>query len=306
MKKLIIAGANGFMARYITRHFLALGWEVVGLARREEGLDKGCRYVHWDGESLQAWAAEVDGADALINLVGRSVNCRYTTKNKAEMMNSRVESTKLLAEVVRQCAQPPEVWLNSSTATIYRHAEDRPQGDEGEIGRGFSVEIAKAWERAFFEADTPAGVRKVALRTAMVMADEKGTVFDYLLSLAKCGLGGKVGSGQQMVSWIHAEDLCRSIEWLVNHPEIDGTVNLTAPDPLTNAELMRHFREAAGMPLGLPATRWMAEVGAFVLSTEAELVLKSRWVVPTRLQSHGFVFKHPEFNPAAWLKELWS
>lgn len=302
MKKLIIAGANGFLARYLTRYFTERGWVVVGLARHRDGMGPQCRYVHWDGASLGDWADEIDGADVLVNLAGRSVNCRYNKANKRAIIDSRVNSTRVIGEAIANCAQPPELWINSSTATIYRHAEDRPQSDSGEIGQGFSVEVAKAWEEAFFSAHVPGRVRKLAIRTSMVLADEPGTVYRYLYQLARFGLGGKVGSGRQMVSWIHIHDFCRAIDWLIEHDEISGPVNVTSPDPLCNAELMRRFRRLSGTAIGLPATKWMAEVGAFLLRTETELILKSRWVVPTRLLEHGFVFKHPEMEPWNWQK----
>ena len=302
MKKIVIAGANGFLARYLTRYFVAQGWTVIGLARRREGLDDSCKYVHWDGETLSAWAEEIDGSDVLINLAGRTVNCRYNQANKKEIIDSRVNSTQVIGEAIAQCANPPEVWINSSTATIYRHAEDRPQSDAGEIGEGFSVGVAKAWEEAFFSAKAPGKVRKVAIRSSMVLADEPGTVFSYLYRLARFGLGGKVGSGRQMVSWIHIQDFCRAVDWLVDHDEISGPINVTSPDPLCNADLMTRFRKYTNMPIGLPATKWMAEIGAFLLRTETELILKSRWVVPTRLLENGFVFKYPEMEPWNWRK----
>ncbi len=302
MKRIIIAGANGFLARYLTRYFVQRGWNVVGLARHKKGMDDACRYVQWDGKNLGAWAEELDGCDALINLAGRSVNCRYNDENKRLIMDSRVESTRVLGEAIAQCSEPPELWINSSTATIYRHAEDRPQSDMGEIGTGFSVGVATAWEEAFFSAQVPGRVRKVAIRTAMVLADEPGTVFSYLYQLARFGLGGKVGSGRQMVSWIHVEDFCRAVDWLIEHDEISGPINVTSPDPLCNAELMARFRKHTNMPVGLPATKWMAEIGAFLLRTETELILKSRWVVPTKLLEYGFVFKYPEMKPWDWSK----
>ena len=302
MKKLIIAGANGFLARYLTRYFAEQGWTIVGLARHQKGIDSQCRYVHWDGETLGTWAEEIEGCDALINLAGRTVNCRYNAENKRMIMDSRINSTRVLGEAIAQCAHPPELWINSSTATIYRHAEDKPQSDTGEIGEGFSVGVGTAWEEAFYSANVPGVVRKVAIRTAMVLADEPGTVFSYLSNLARFGLGGKVGSGKQMVSWIHVDDFCRSVQWLMEHDEISGPINVTAPEPLCNSEIMRRFRKHVGMPVGLPATKWMAEIGAFLLRTETELILKSRWVVPTRLQEHGFVFKHPEMEPWNWSK----
>lgn len=300
MKKLLIAGANGFLARYLTRYFADQGWEVAGLARHKEGLDSRCRYVEWDGKSLGAWTSELDGCGVLINMTGRSVNCRYNAENKKQIIDSRVDSTTVLGQAVADCENPPELWMNASTATIYRHSEERPNSEGGEIGEGFSVEVAKAWEEAFFSANVPGKVRKVALRTSMVLADEPGTVYRYLYNLAKFGLGGKIGDGKQMVSWIHIDDVCRSIDWLIEHDEISGPINMTAPDPISNAEVMRRFRKHAGMPIGLPATKWMAEIGAFFLRTETELILKSRWVVPTRLLENGFVFSKPEMTPSEW------
>lgn len=300
MKKLVIAGANGFLARYLTRYFSAAGWEVAGLARHKEGMDENCRYVNWDGRTLGDWTSEMDGCTALINLTGRSVNCRYNDENKRQIINSRVESTQVLGEAVAACVNPPEVWMNASTATIYRHSENHPQSERGEIGEGFSVEVAKAWEGAFFDARVPGRVRKVALRISLVLADEPGTVYRYLYNLARFGLGGKIGTGKQMVSWIHVDDLCRAVDWLIEHDEMSGPVNITAPDPVTNAEQMRRFRKLVGMSIGLPAAKWMAEIGAFFLRTETELILKSRWVVPTRLQENGFVFEKPEMKPWEW------
>jgi len=300
MKKLIIAGANGFLGRYISRYFHNKGWEVAGLARRTDGLDENCRYINWDGKTLGDWAQEIDGCDVLINMAGKSVNCRYSEENKKAIIDSRVDSTRVIGEAIAACEKPPEIWMNASTATIYRHAEDQPQSEEGEVGDGFSVEVAKAWEGAFFAAKVPGKVRKIALRTSLVMAKEPGTVYDYLLKLSQLFLGGPVGGGEQMVSWIYIDDYCRAVDWLIEHDEISGGINMTAPDPLTNGEMMKRFRKLAGRPFGLPATSWMAEIGAFFLRTETELILKSRWVVPTRLLENGFVFEYPEMKPEEW------
>lgn len=300
MKKLLLAGANGFLARYLTRYFADHGWVVVGLARHSNGMDPQCRYVHWDGKWLGDWLSEVDGCDVLINLTGRTVNCRYNVENKRQIIDSRVDSTRVLGKAINACAHPPSLWLNASTATIYRDSLDRAQDETGEAGEGFSVEVAKAWEDAFFSAVVPETVRKVALRTSMVLADEPGTVYRYLYNLAKYGLGGKIGDGKQMVSWIHIDDVCRITDWLIAHEHIEGAINMTAPEPLSNAEVMRRFRKFVGMPIGLPATRWMAEIGAFFLRTETELILKSRWVVPTRLLENGYVFKYPELALETW------
>ena len=300
MKKLIIAGANGFLGRHLTRHFQSAGWEVVGLARREQGLHADCKFVLWDGETVGEWLSELDGSDALINLAGRSINCRHNKSNKKQIIDSRVNSTTVLGEAIARCSHPPEVWLNASTASVYADAEKSPQGEGMKLGEGFFVDVAKAWEGAMMNASVSMEVRRIALRTSLVMAKEKGTVYDYLLKLAKLFLGGAVGGGGQMVSWIHVDDYCRAVEWLVNHNDIRGVINVTAPDPLTNKDMMNRFRKLAKRPFGLPATSWMARIGAFVLRTEPQLILKSNWVVPRRLLQNGFVFRYPEMQPSEW------
>ena len=218
MRKIIITGANGFLGKYLSQWFLNQGWEVVGLSR-SGGVIAGAKAVRWDGRSMDDWAPELSGAEVLINLAGKSVNCRYGEKNKAAIFQSRLESTEVLGEAIRACEDPPRLWLNSSTATIYRHAEDRPQDEEnGELGKGFSVKVAKAWEKALRDSEVPEGVTKVAIRPAIVLANEPGTVYDYLKKIASLGLGGKMGSGRQKMSWIHIEDLCRSLAWLERRP----------------------------------------------------------------------------------------
>lgn len=295
---LIIPGGSGFLGRRVAQWFSDAGWNVVILSRRKAEIP-GAKVVQWDGATLGPWAAEFEGADAVLNLAGRSVNCRYNAKNRTEILNSRVDSTRALGRGIANCTAPPRVWLNSSTATIYRHAEDRPMDDEtGEIGSGFSVGIALAWEKEFFEANVPQ-TRRVALRTAMVMGPQAGGPFVVFHRLARLGLGGTLGSGNQMVSWLHDEDFCRAVQWLIEREDIDGPINVSAPNPLPNSDFMREVRLASRAALGLPATRWMLEVGAFFLRTETELPLKSRWVLPTRLQAAGFTFNHPWWSEAA-------
>lgn len=296
-RTIVISGANGFIGRYLSRFYRDNGWRVVAIARSEKGLAQGVDYHPWDGMTLGDWAKELDGAELLVNLAGRSVNCRYGEKNKRIIRESRVQSTQVLGEAIRRCCNPPALWVNSSTATIYRHAEDRAQGDfDGELGTGFSVEVAKAWEESFFGAEVPGTVRKVAMRTAIVFAEEKGTVWDVLVKLSKKWLGGTMGNGRQKVSWIHIGDFCRVVEWLRLHEEASGVYNVSAPNPIDNRELMKQARKAAGRCFGLPATKWMLEIGAFFLRTETELILKSRWVVPTRLLEEGFEFRSEEFG----------
>lgn len=286
---IVIFGANGFLGRYLCRHFARNGKEVVAVCRSREGWSGDGMFLEWDGKTLGPWALALEGAEAVINLAGRSVNCRYTPQNRAEIISSRVDSTKVIGEAIAACKTPPQTWLNASTATWYRHAEDKPQNDWlGEPGEGFSCEVAQAWEDAFFGAEVPAVTRKLALRIGMVLANEDATVYDVLRKLTARGLGGPMGNGRQRISWIHMEDFLRAVDFAINDPFLDGTINVTAPEFPTNREWMRTFREAVGMPLGLPATRWMLEIGARFMKTEPELVLKSRWADPVRLRDAGF------------------
>lgn len=297
-RKLVLPGGNGYLGRFVIGHFRRPGWEVVVLSRRSAADDAGVRHVHWDGKSVGPWAAELEGAAAVVNLAGRSVDCRYNAANRAEIYASRLDSTRVLGEAIARCAAPPPVWINSSSATIYRHAEDRPMDEAtGEIGDGFSVDVCRKWERTLAEARTPA-TRKVATRGALVLGPGPGGVLEVLLRLVRLGLGGPMGNGRQYVSWVHHDDYCRAVEWLIEHPELEGAVNVSAPSPLPNREFMRILRRVGGVPFGLPAARWMLEIGAFFLRTETELTLKSRRVLPARLLASGFRFSYPEVEAA--------
>jgi hypothetical protein len=277
--------------------------EVVVLTRcpRPSGRT---REVSWDGRTQGEWQGEIDGADAVVNLAGRSVNCRYHARNRRLILDSRVESTRVLGDAIGACGRPPRVWLNASTATIYKHSFARPMDEAtGEIGAtpeakdAFSIEVACAWERALEEARTP-GTRKVALRSAMVLGVGRNSVLPTLQRLVRCGLGGSMAGGRQYMSWIHEADFCRAVDWLLDRDHVGGPVNLAAPHPVPNAELMRTLRAVCGVPFGLPATRAMLELGAFFLRTETELIVKSRRVVPGRLSAEGFEFRFPELRPA--------
>jgi uncharacterized protein len=282
------------------------GHDVVVLTRQPQ--TSPWRTVAWDGATSGPWAKEVDGSDVVINLAGRSVNCRYTPHNRREILDSRVKSTRAVGAAVAQARRPPRVWMQASTATIYAHRFDEPNDEPtGLIGGhdpgapsawNFSVDVARAWERAFEEAMTPR-TRKVALRSAMTMSPDPGGIFDTLLALARRGLGGTAGDGRQFVSWIHFEDFVRATRWLIDHDEIDGAVNVAAPNPVPNEEFMRTLREASGARVGLPATKWMLEIGAVFMRTETELILKSRRVVSGRLIQSGFVFEYPLWKAAA-------
>lgn len=295
----VIFGANGFLGRYLTRHFAQQGKEVVAVARSREGWSGDGMFLEWDARSPGVWPLALEGAEAVINLAGRSVNCRYNETNRREILESRVNATRVIGEAIAACKTPPKAWFNSSTATIYRHAEDRPQDEwTGEPGEGFSVGVATAWEETFFAMNTPPETRKIALRTGMVMANEPGTVFDVLRKLTRRGLGGAMGDGRQRVSWIHMDDWLRAIDFLLADPWFDGAVNLTAPEWPVNRDLMRAFREAETMPIGLPATEWMLEIGARLMGTETELVLKSRWADPRRLREARFRWHFPRIESA--------
>jgi uncharacterized protein (TIGR01777 family) len=304
--RIVLAGGNGQIGTLLSRHFHERGHQVVVIARSVQAAP--WRVVDWDGKTLGDWAGELERADVLINLAGRSVNCRYTPENRRTIKESRVHSTMLLGRAVAELAHPPRLWMNASTATIYRHALDRPMDeDTGEFGGNepdcpstwrFSIDVATSWEEGFFSAVTP-GTRKIALRSAMVMSPDQGGIFAELLRLVHLGLGGTAGSGDQFVSWIHGADFIRSIEFLMTHEEIDGPVNLAAPSPLPNCEFMRALRQAWGTRVGLSASRPLLELGALFLRTETELILKSRRVVPGRLLRAGFEFQFPNWPEAA-------
>ena len=279
---------------------------MVVLSRRPDV--RPWRVVAWDGATLGDWQNEIDGCDVVINLAGRSVNCRYTPTNREEILQSRVLSTRVVGQAIGLVARQPRVWLQASTATIYAHRYDSPNDEHSGILGGressapsswrFSIDVARAWERAFEEAVTD-GTRKVALRSAMTLSPDSGGVFDTLLSLARFGLGGSAGHGRQFMSWIHYEDFVAAVRWLIGREDIEGAVNVAAPNPLPNAEFMRLLREACGASFGLPASKWMVEIGAVFMRTEPELILKSRRVVPARLLEHGFEFKYPNWRSAA-------
>ena len=304
-KRVILAGGSGFIGRILSKALLQHQYEVVVLTRRPQPRNDGIQEVEWDGKTLTEWTRELDHAQAVINLSGRSVDCRYTPENRREIMDSRVLSTKVIGEAITKLSKPPRVWMNSSTATIYKHATNVVRDENGEVGAtveandGFSIEVGYAWEKAFNEAITPL-TRKIALRTSLVFGLEAGGVFRVLRRLARFGLGGKMASGQQYVSWIHETDLARVILWLLENENFNGPVNLAAPNPLTNADMMQILRRVckAPMGIGLPPTRWMLEVGAFIMRTETELILKSRRVVSSRLLDEGFQFQYPQFEDA--------
>ena len=304
--RIVIPGGSGQVGNVLARHFHAQGYSVTVLSRRPG--PSPWQVLPWNGRDLGIWTHAVDGADIVINLAGRNVNCRYTPSNRREIMESRILSTRVVGQAIRQAVKPPSLWMNASTATIYRHALDRSMDElTGELGGHesdapstwrFSIDVATRWEAEFFGAATP-GTRKIALRSAMTMSPDSDGIFDTLLRLVRAGLGGKAASGKQFISWIHETDFLRAIDFLIDHQNLNGCINVCSPCPLPNQEFMRVLRQAWGTSIGLPATRWMLEVGAVFLRTETELILKSRRVVPQRLLEAGFQFNFADWRNAA-------
>ncbi|OOQ60809.1 TIGR01777 family oxidoreductase [Mucilaginibacter pedocola] len=295
--KIVLAGGNGYLGTVLAKYYKNLAEEIILLSRKPAATIGNIKTLVWDGETEGDWAEALNGADMLINLCGKNVNCRYTEKNKAEIIRSRVVPTTLLGKVIGKLAQPPKLWINLASATIYRHAEDHAQDEAtGEIGYGFSIDVCKQWEQCFFDADTP-NTRKVALRHGIALG-RSDSVFPRLLNLVRFGLGGKQGDGEQYIAWIHEYDTARITEFLIEHTELDGVINCAAPEAAKNKDLMRIIRKAYGVPFGLPAPQWLLEIGAKIIGTETELILKSRWVAPKRLLDAGFVFSFPKAEHA--------
>ncbi|CAM2011106.1 TIGR01777 family oxidoreductase [Acanthopleuribacter pedis] len=302
--KVVIAGGAGALGRLLCAWFSE--HHITVLSRREGAFD-GPRWVHWDGETTGAWTQALEGADVLINLAGRSVDCRYHAANRRQIMDSRVLSTAVLGKALAGLQQPPKLWLQMSTATIYADCYGEPHDERGGILGGhepnapdswrFSIEVAKAWEATAHHAK-PAATRLVLLRTAMVMSADGAGAFGVLAGLAAKGLGGRAGSGRQYVSWIHEKDFCRAVAYLVETPTIQGPVILAAPEPLPNRAFMKTLRDALKAPFGIPAPAWLIEIASFFMRTESELILKSRRVFPLKLLENGFSFTFPGWGEA--------
>lgn len=312
--KIVLAGGSGQVGRMLARAFAGNADEVVILSRAEAAVVPHGRIVRWDGETTGSWTTEINGADVVIGLAGRSVNCRYNSQNRREIMESRVRSVEVLGATIKAARHPPAIWLQASTATIYRHtfgsANDELTGLIGGFEKGapktwnFSIDVATAWERALTTFSDLPDTRTVLLRSAMTMSPDSGGVFHTFHRLVRLGLGGTIGSGRQFVSWIHEADFVASLRWIIEHPELAGAINIASPNPVPNRDFMKILRTASGMPVGLPACGPILEIGAWLMKTESELVLKSRRVVPARLMESGFRFAFPRWDEAA--RELCS
>jgi uncharacterized protein (TIGR01777 family) len=302
-KKIVLAGGNGYLGGVLAEYYRPFTEEIIILGRGAAFVKGNVKTVHWDAKTSGIWEESLEGAEMLINLCGKNVNCRYTPNNRAEIIDSRVIPTRLLGKAIEKSRIPPKLWVNITSATIYRHAEDRPQDEEnGEIGHGFSIDVCRKWEEAFFQTDTPL-TRKVALRMGIVFGSKDGA-FPRLLNLVKFGLGGKQGDGQQYVSWVHEQDAAKCTEWLMQNEEMNGVINCTAPEPVKNTALMSSLRKIYGVPFGLPSPAWLLEIGTMLIGSETELLLKSRWVMPTLLTQNGYQFIFPKLEHA--IKDILS
>lgn len=297
MKRMVIAGGTGFLGRSLVDEFKKKGWDITILTRGVSETKNEVRFVHWDATSVGEWTSCLEDADVLINLNGKSVDCRYTEKNKSLIYSTRLDATHALGKAITQCSSPPKVWMNAASATIYRHSLDREMDEyTGEIGSGFSVDVCQKWEAAFQQYDLPP-TRKIILRTGIVLGRQGGPL-KPLTMLARLGVGGRQANGNQFFSWLHATDFCHIVEFLIDHPETSGVYNVTAPQPIPNSEVMRELRSTLQIPFGLPLPQWLLEIGAFLIRTETELILKSRRVIPRRLEEAGYTFQFGNIREA--------
>jgi hypothetical protein len=299
--KLVIAGGSGFLGQVLAKYFQSRFEDIVILSRTAATSNKNIRKIVWDARTLGPWSGELNDCDVLINLTGKSVNCRYTEKNKKEILTSRLDATKVLGEAIRISKNPPRVWLQAASSTIYRSSFDKIMDEKtGEIGDDFSMNVCKQWERTFLNEECPA-TKKIVMRIAIVLGKQGGAI-PPLLALTKLGLGGRQGSGKQMVSWIHENDFVRCAEWLIENGKNKGIYNCTSPSPVTNYLFMKNLRHALRIPFGIPSPAGLLEIGSFFIRTETELLLKSRWVYPKRLLEEGFTFQYQTLDKA--LEEL--
>ncbi len=316
-KKIVIAGGTGFIGQAVIQYFGADNDIIILTRNLQHPVNNAfvnnknkqhtwgkAKLVYWNGKDTGEWCSEIDGCNIVINLTGKSVNCRYTAHNKQQIFDSRTNATKAIGKAIQAASRPPELWMNAASATIYRHATDLPQDEiTGEFHNDFSVQVCKLWEQTFFEQPTH-HTRKIALRMAIALG-EGGVMIPYL-NLCKFGLGGRQGTGKQMYSWVHVEDVCRVMDYMAAHTQMQGVYNVSSPNPVTNEVFMQTLRKVTGQKIGLPAAKWLLAAGAAIIGTEPELLLKSRWVIPTRLLQEGFTFKYrlPENAVAAIVQKL--
>ncbi|MCW3077957.1 MAG: hypothetical protein JWO32_2566 [Bacteroidetes bacterium] len=291
MKKLVIAGGSGFIGKALTEFFKNDFDSIVILSRNKNHRDGKINYVQWDAFSMGDWCTHLEEATAVINLSGKSVDCRFTKKNKQLIFSSRIDSTKIIGEAILKCSSPPLLWINASSAALYPDSETEEMSENSnETGTGFMADVTTAWEKVVKDTEL-SSTRKIYLRTTLVFDNSEG-VLPVLMGLAKKGIGGTLGTGSQQVSWIHIEDFCRIIKWMIENENAEGAYNMASPEPVTNKKLTYLIRKKVNAFLGLPSPEWLLKIGAFFMRTEPEMILSSRYVVPQRLLQEGFVFKY--------------
>ena len=298
-KKIVLLGGTGQIGKALIRFYKDKAIEINVFTRGLSRSEGNVNYYNWNGESLTEYVNQFEEVDVLINLVGKNVNCRYTEENKKEIVDSRTKSVIALSEVISKVSTPPKIWIQAASATIYRHSEDQEMTEKnGEIGEGFSVEVCKKWEATFEkEIQQFPSIRKVILRTSIVLSENEGA-FPRLKTMTKFGLGGKQGNGRQMVSWIHEGDVVGIIDFIIKNDSIKGTFNCTSPNPISNQLFMKQLRQSLKVVFGLPAPKTLLEIGALIIGTETELILKSRWVIPEKLIELGYQFEYPTIEKA--------
>ena len=295
-RKIVIAGGSGFLGKLIAARYYGTDTRIIILTRSPEPDEKNVSFIKWDGKTIGPWAEEISGSDVVINLAGRSVDCRYNEKNKKVIINSRVDSTKVIGKAIQTAVVPTKLWVNASTSAVYGDSGEEIMTEASPLAEGFSPGVCKIWEKTFNEIETP-GTRKAVLRIALVLGREGGVLKPFL-KIARLGLGGTIGSGKQYISWIHEEDFVRVIDFVIAKDEIEGMMIVAGPEPVTNKEFMKTIRQAAGMPIGIPSPSFLVEIGTFILRTESELLLMGRRVMPERLIDKGFEFKYPSLREA--------
>lgn len=295
--KIIIAAGTGFLGRNLENYFLDKNYEVKILTRNPKRKNE----IFWDAKTIGIWKDELEHADVLINLAGKSVDCRYNDKNRKEIYNSRIDSTRVLQSAIDECQNLPKIWLNAGSATIYVHSETHLNTEKnGIIGDDFSMNICKSWEKEFFKIENE-NVRKVALRTSIVLG-KNGGAFPKFKQISKLGLGGKQGRGNQLMSWIHIDDFCEAVNFIIENENFEGAINITAPKSLSNEDMMGQIRKKIKVSFGIPSPVWLLELASVFIKTETELMLKSRNVYPEILLENDFKFRYDTFEKA--LEEL--
>jgi uncharacterized protein (TIGR01777 family) len=295
-KRIILAGGSGFLGNALGEYFGTRDYEIIVLTRSQSKTTGQAQHITWDGQTLGEWASWFDEAEAVINLTGKSVNCRYTSSNRQEIIASRINSVNVITQAIQQCRTPPNVWVQAGSLAIYGDTGDRICDEAAPHGQGFPVETCELWEQAFNASELP-NIRKVLLRTGFALG-RNGGALKPLTDLTKLFLGGTAGTGRQYISWLHMEDLNRMFEWSVERPDVEGIFNATGPNPVTNAQFMRTLRHVMHRPWSPPIPNFAVRFGSLLMQTEADLVLKGRRCLPQRLVEKGFAFKYSELANA--------